>query len=492
MVKRHEHLHLLSEAKGAMTLFTLLVTMTLVAVFIMLFAFGTRQSRHAERLRIAELGAQSMLHFYDRQLLEKYSLPAVDIERAKPSAYLDAGSATGPALFGAPWSWQFEPLETLDSPEVFLQALKASSALNVTKEALTVFEHGIQDSRQDLTSGTLAGEDLLPKERFPDLSVYPDRIEGQGTPLQWDMALEAVRWIRNGESASEMSSTTEGWHPEKGAASPDDSKSLKEKAVRPLPSEAYSGSIEPLMPAERMIFAYYASRHFRHRVNDPRRPYLGKAAGPTYLRSELEYLLYGHDSEGLNNARAYGELFAWRLAGNSAHVAMCRHKQTQIAGFSSAVAAVFGVPPPLTTGALNLTWAVAETCSDMKRLLDGEALPWVHITDWAWRTGFGGTGPAANHDGNSGEAGMSQGSGLFLQSLDSDAHGLADYGDHLAARLAAGASTRHLLRTLDLIAVNLSTDSLLALEQRVFRFRILLKTQQGLPEVILEEGYGLD
>jgi hypothetical protein len=120
---------------------------------------------------------------------------------------------------------------------------------------------------------------------------------------------------------------------------------------------------------------------------------------------------------------------------------------------------------------------MAESRSDLKRLLNGEALPWLHFTDETWRTRFGdgGNGAAAAPDA----------------AMKHDDLTAADYGDHLIALLAAKASTSHVLRVMDLISIGDGKDGV-DLGQRATRFVISVEAADGLPGVIWEDGYGLD
>lgn len=490
------------DSAGSITLFTLMMTMTLLGVFGALVTYGMNQMRHAETLRTLELTGQSILHTYDRRLLESYSLLAVDLGVVAPSDYMNTETPLGFWRKGQSRSWTFEPRQTLDDPAAFLLAVERSVAAGVMAETLAGFTSWMEASPQinakDEGKGSTETKRMLEQPLSED-SASP------ASQADKDLAAKGIRWIRemgqpDGQREGNADKPVEEATPELGSA---------QKAI--LPSRLYAGLKKPLLARERLAFVYYASRHFRNRVTDGRAPFYKHAPADTFFKSEQEYLLYGHGAEAINEARAFADVFLLRLAGNTAHVVGCQEKQQWISAVSGAIHAVFGVPAVITSPALVLTWATAETKSDLRRLLAGEALPWIHGTEEQWRTRFGsevGAAPAGVGDGRGTEteAGTKVGA-------EAPGHiGYADYGDHLSALLWMRTGTVNVLRAMDLIMLGSGEDgesgkgdvvdegdggsgnSLrgIDLSQRAMGFSIKVEASGRLPAVTWEDGYGWD
>lgn len=481
---------------GSVTLFVLLMTMTLIMLFAALVSFGTKQTRHAEMLRTLELAGQSILHTYDRRLLEAYSLLAVDLEFVEPSAYFSGPSGPNLSWKRPERTWDFEPRRSLDQPVYFMEAVRQAVAAGVADEVLNRFAGGIsvvpvlgkggEGPVDKNASGAVfeahlssAGEErpkTVDSEKEEEAEGTADLTEA--TQEERDLAAKGIRWIR------QIGKTEEAG----GAQDPRDQdqdqdrdqardKTMEMEVQAKLISRAYLGPRAALSTSDRVPFLFYVARHFRHWVADSRAAFYIATPQPTFFKAELEYILYGYGEEAFNKARAFSEVFLMRLAGNVAHVSACREKQEVIGAVAGAVNAVAGVPAPITSSALALTWGMAESRSDLKRLLNGEALPWVHFTDETWRTRFGDGGDeaaAATHD-----------------ALKRDDLTKADYGDHLIALLAAKATTSHVLRVMDLISIGDGAEGI-DLSRRATRFAIRVEPDGGLPGVIWEDGYGLD
>lgn len=473
---------------GSVTLFVLLMTMTLIMLFAALVSFGTKQTRHAEILRTLELTGQSILHTYDRRLLEAYSLLAVDLEFVEPSAYLSGSSGPNLSWKRPERTWDFEPRRSLDQPAYFLEAVRQAVAAGVADEVLNRFAGGIsavpelgkgdEESVEKNASGAVFEAHLSGTVEERPETVNGEREEEteetsdltEATQEERELAAKGIQWIRKIGKTEEVG----------GPQDPQDQsqdKTLESEIQAKLISRAYLGPRAALSPSDRVPFLFYVARHFRHWVADSRAAFYIATPQPSFFKAELEYILYGYDEEAFNKARALSEVYLMRLAGNVAHVSACREKQEVIGAVAGAVNAVTGVPAPITSSALALTWGMVESRSDLKRLLDGEALPWVHFTDETWRTRFGDGGDeaaAAAHD-----------------PLRRDDLTMADYGDHLIALLAARATTSHVLRVMDLISIGDGEEGI-DLSHRATRFAIRVEPDGGLPGVIWEDGYGLD
>lgn len=468
-----------SNETGSVTVFVLLMTLTLTMVFAALVSYGSKQTRHAETLRSLELASQSVLHTYDRRLLEDYSLLAVDLEVAEPSAYLTVSFGPNFRWKRPERTWSFRGLHTLDQPAHFMEAIRQAVAVGIADEVLNRFSGHLDEAPKLLADGPVPGADLITGLAFEDAlagegSAGSGSRDGEGhgeveegaAAEDKALAAKAIRWIRQINAADE--------HSEQQPAS---DRALPPEVVVKLPSRVYSGSKSRLSLADKMPFVFYVTHHFGDRVSDLRAPFYKASPPEAFFDAETEYILYGHDAEVLNISRAYADVYLMRLAGNVAHVLACRPKQELIAAVAGAVNAVVGIPLPITSSAIVLTWGMAESRSDMQRLLSGENLPWVHVSEAEWRTRFGAGGDAVAADE---KETLRQG----------DMTG-ADYGDHLAALLSVKAGMSHVLRVMDLISIG-NGERGIDLSQRTTRFVFWVEASQGLPEVIWEDGFGFD
>lgn len=97
------------------------------------------------------------------------------------------------------------------------------------------------------------------------------------------------------------------------------------------------------------------------------------------LKYQIEYILYGYDSDAGNLRRSAEVLFALRSAANLASIYMDEGRQAQ-AETVAAVISTLLLSPELTEPMKTLilcTWALGEAMSDMQQLFDGERVPLI-------------------------------------------------------------------------------------------------------------------
>lgn len=447
-------------------------------------------------LRTLELAGQSILHTYDRRLLEAYSLLAVDLDFAEPSAYLTG--SLGPNLS---WkrpgrTWIFEPSRRLNQPVHFMEAVRQAVAAGVADEVLNGFVGRFEAVPELVESGKASAENNDSSTVFEARLSRAEEGGGENasgeeageatevrdvaavTTADRELASKAINWIRQVGRSEEDAGAQESRNQDQNQDQDRERvRTLAPEVKAKLASRTYNGPKAALSSLDRGSFLFYVAHHFRNWVADRRATFYNTSPQPPFFKAELEYILYGYDDEAFNRTRAFSEVYLMRLAGNLAHVSVCREKQDIIGAVAVAVQAVAGVPSPITSSALILTWGIAESRSDLKRLLNGEALPWVHVSDEVWRTRFGDDGDGAADD---------PGDALKRADLAE-----ADYGDHLIALLSAKANTSHVLRAMDLISIGDGEEGV-DLSRRATWFAIRVEAADGLPGVIWEDGYGLD
>jgi len=103
------------------------------------------------------------------------------------------------------------------------------------------------------------------------------------------------------------------------------------------------------------------------------------------LKYQIEYILYGFNSDAGNLRRSVEVLYMLRLAANLASISTDSAKQSQ-AEAAAAVICTLLLSPELTealTAVILGVWALMETVSDMRQLLGGGRVPLIKTSkDW--------------------------------------------------------------------------------------------------------------
>lgn len=104
-----------------------------------------------------------------------------------------------------------------------------------------------------------------------------------------------------------------------------------------------------------------------------------------YLKYQIEYILYGFNSDAGNLRRSVELLFALRSAANLTSICADSSKQSQAEMVATIICALL-LSPELTDlmkAILLGVWALVETVSDMQQLLEGERVPLIKgSSDW--------------------------------------------------------------------------------------------------------------
>lgn len=465
--------------RGSISILVMLMTLSLILVFSSLSFYLVKQLRHNEILRHIDLASQSTLNTYDRFLFERYSVLATDLDQAHPGVYLKDG------LKGR--AWQYEPLLYLSDPEVFLSSAASAVKVAMPEMLVAVFKNQFEHFRQTLdtarqTMVQFGNEESQLGRGDDSASEVTDYFSGLNT----DFVNEEVKRTVSPKTITDAIETIyvlkEAQVMDVDPAKKSFQKIIPGVLLNQLPSRSYEQNNRKLSFEESLSFSIYVNRHFRNRTEDHRSPIYGNSKPETYFDAcEYEYLLYGYDAEVVNASRAYAEIYLIRLAGNVVHVATCAQKRLLIDQLAGAVSLVFYIPPPVTTIGLTLAWGAMESKSDMDRLLKGASLPWIRQNDQDWKTGFSGRldpQPSEND---------------FKNESDTFETG-ANYQMHLNFLLMSRADMGHVLRGMDLIVINQSLDSEtpLNLEKRSVRHLFKVDAGGGLPEIIWEDGYGME
>lgn len=107
------------------------------------------------------------------------------------------------------------------------------------------------------------------------------------------------------------------------------------------------------------------------------------------LKYQIEYILYGFNSDAGNIRRSVEILFALRAAANLTSIYMDSGKQSQARGAAAVICSLLLAPElidPMTAILLGV-WALVETMSDIRHLLAGGKVPLVKQSS-EWNTGM--------------------------------------------------------------------------------------------------------
>lgn len=163
----------------------------------------------------------------------------------------------------------------------------------------------------------------------------------------------------------------------------------------------------------------------------------------TVLRGEIEYLIYGMDTDQKNEDAVYATIFAERLANNM--VALYQNKEVRAACHTAASAAAAAsatllvpIPEPVFFWIFLTAWATAETVMDMNYLVnEGYRIPLL-------KTGknlLSVNGPKEE--------------GLVTRYGDPDEGIFVSYEDYLLILLLVKGKQKRLMRSADLIEMNM-------------------------------------
>ena len=120
----------------------------------------------------------------------------------------------------------------------------------------------------------------------------------------------------------------------------------------------------------------------------------GNELDKSALKYQLEYMIYGQDSDWENLEKFTEYLFFIREAANAAYLFSCEAKKTEVKTYVDTVLLALSVLIPgidelsgLLTASLLFAWTMAESVKDVNILLDGGRVPLIK-SDSTWQLGF--------------------------------------------------------------------------------------------------------
>ncbi|WP_155841190.1 DUF5702 domain-containing protein [Butyrivibrio sp. AE2005] len=108
------------------------------------------------------------------------------------------------------------------------------------------------------------------------------------------------------------------------------------------------------------------------------------------LKYQLEYLIFGQNSDYRNLEKMAQTLFFWRQASNWVYMLGCSSKQSKADAVASALTAVLMAPEfkDPVKWSIIFAWVFAESVSDVNILLEGGRVP-LFKSDSTWQLGLG-------------------------------------------------------------------------------------------------------
>ncbi len=140
-----------------------------------------------------------------------------------------------------------------------------------------------------------------------------------------------------------------------------------------------ASSSESISTVDRILFHEYVINHAG---------YYGQEKEGSLLKYQVEYVLHGADSDKENFVNVVTKLFLIRGAANVIHIYSDSVKMGAVRAVAYATTGLFPELEPIVEAALVLGWAYVESLYDVKVLLSGGKVPLLkNATDWHYDLG---------------------------------------------------------------------------------------------------------
>lgn len=108
-----------------------------------------------------------------------------------------------------------------------------------------------------------------------------------------------------------------------------------------------------------------------------------------FQKGEIEYILMGENSEGINVMETTGIILGVRTVMNGIHIYTDKEKLTLSESVGISVAGWTGFGAPLVSNILRVCWATGESFYDIRQLVKGEGVPFYKIYPNQWHYDLG-------------------------------------------------------------------------------------------------------
>lgn len=165
--------------------------------------------------------------------------------------------------------------------------------------------------------------------------------------------------------------------------------------------------------------------------------YFTKQKENGYLAYQVEYILFGKDSDLANLQSCAKRLLAIRMAANYLYLSTDTDKKEQARAVAMLICTVCMIPElsDVLTSVLLGVWTYAESVLDVRDLMEGEKVPLIK-TKMQWRLGLSGIFSKKMTETSVGESGLS-------------------YADYISIMLATMNSDTQVFRSLDIVEMDI-------------------------------------
>lgn len=447
--------------KGATTIHFALVFMCFMLLFVGVCKVLLKIHAENEAMRQASTASQMLLSYYEDHLRADYGLLAYQNDEARVKNLLTSIKAQ---------KTNYKVVESMDSLKVFQMQAILLGKIEFAKDLESFVNSKTFDAKQlEEAYDKKNHQEEQKKELDQSLKKQTESEDDSNAEADKQKAKKVMKMIKNyqGKPMAENESST-------GRIS---SEMWKNKYL------FRKDTAMSLSALERMEMAHYLLAHFNHRLSKTIER--GDKTGQTqeilrrkgvYEGGEIEFILTESHSEKQAQFQVAQRIFLLREPLNLLHLVTSKTKMEEISLLAATTTALFPISAPLVEAGIIGVWTSIESYADVKRLLEGKAIPWVKTSESDWYTSIENQLEETSPDNESRKEKKSLGD--------------VEYQDCLFVLLLAQGDDVTAFRTMSLVDLNLKTsyNTTLDWRQMVTRHEIsycLIKDQWQ----FLDQGY---
>lgn len=463
--------------KGYLTVY-LSLSLALILSFILTMVEGARLSTiRMEAECVADIGMNSVLAEFHRELLEQYDLLFVDmsygthtprIENAAEHlrAYMEKNFVPGEKALISPRDWLALSVDRAVIREYSIasdeegnvmkgQALKYMKGTSLEGLLASIPAQVEEMNRLGMDTRDIAGERNQIQAQIDAIELpVRENEEGQEEEITLDNPADKVNGYRNSLVLGMVLGDTGG---------------VSQTAIRAGEYISHRTKItgigrnpEYLLPAgitDDLLFDCYLF---------DKCGWYGKELAKSHLKYQIEYIIAGKESDMENLEKVVKRLLLWREVANVIYILSDSAKCAEAEALALTITAVLQVPALVEPVKYSIlfAWAYIESLSDVRCLLKGGKVPLLK-TGADWKTSIENV---ANFSGNT-------------DGSESGGHGLS-YQDYLRIMLYLENSTKKNMRAMDIMEMDIRKTP------GNSHFRMDACFDSFLPEISISSGYG--
>lgn len=426
--------------KGTITVFLSLILTLILSVIMGMTESAAYAAARMKCELAADMSLESVFAEYNRELLERYDLYFIDTSYggAAPSLeelkehmedYISYNIDPSKRTFSLirPADFTGLKLESLDLAEVSYASDAAGRVFK--RQAIQAFEdrHGISLAKEMARRAASLSdefdesgvEDEQPDERRmrleEELNGLDYRIPENPAATAFDDYDGMLRFVMDTKDISSRSIPVS---------------ELISHRSKNSGTGLHGGSVDTESPLSELMFDEYLMERCTSYTDEH------EDTGPDY---ELEYILYGKNTDRANLRTAVERLMLIRYGADAAYIFSDDERKNAVLAVTEVICALLRVPDAAEpiTDLILLAWAYGESVSDMVRLMAGERVP-LQKTDDDWKMPLWGLAAIRANAKPTGQ----EGNGF-------------SYEDYLRVFLLAENRTVKCMRAMDVVEMNL-------------------------------------